>query len=96
MVEFKNALRAKALRLLPALPSNQEIDFFEMALDVEIKINGNKGKKITFEPKNWEKGIIFPFHKSQKIRKIVVKVISVQAGRRSGVGGFREIELLNK
>ncbi len=94
--KWKKAFRADGIRIVPALPADQSLDGYAMPQRLRLKINGSKSQEIEFSQEDWRNGYIFPFRKSQKIRRIELEVTSIHQSRSSGVGGISEIEFFCK
>lgn len=94
--EWKKPFRADGVRLIPALPSDQDPQGYAMPLQIKLKINGRRAVFLDFSPEDWRNGAIFRFRKSEKIRRIEVEVTSIHPHRENGVGGISEIEFFGK
>ena len=94
--EWKQPFRANGMRLIPALPPDQSLDHYAMPLEIRLKVNGRKWVLLNISREDWHKGLIFPFRKTEKVRRIELEVTSIQKHRASGVGGISEIEFFGK
>jgi len=94
--EWEKPVRANSIRIVAALPADQNPDGYAMPKRVKLKVNGRKAVFLDFSAEDWRSGCIFHFRKSEKMRKIELEVTSVHSHRGNGVGGISEIEFFDK